>query len=118
MQPCWTWLPTASASTSYLSGSGTSPARSYWTTPRPTRPTRSRAVAVSWRKIGVELCSLPPYGPELNDIELVWRQAKHEGYPQRTQTRDRLPRQSRRPGHDPATRPNPRIGKQHRAQAA
>ncbi|MBP5891975.1 transposase [Streptomyces scabiei] len=37
-------------------------------------------------KIGVELFYLPPYSPELNDIELVWRQAKYEDYPQRTQT--------------------------------
>ncbi|MFK0114221.1 transposase, partial [Streptomyces sp. NPDC091217] len=37
-------------------------------------------------KIGVELFYLPAYSPELNDIELVWRQAKYEDYPQRTQT--------------------------------
>ncbi|CAM5236851.1 hypothetical protein SSPIM334S_04705 [Streptomyces spiroverticillatus] len=37
-------------------------------------------------KIGVELFYLPPYSPELNETELVWRQAKHEDYPQRTQT--------------------------------
>ncbi|MFJ4876975.1 transposase [Streptomyces sp. NPDC088745] len=37
-------------------------------------------------KIGVELFYLPPYSPELNDIELVWRQAKYTNYPQRTQT--------------------------------
>lgn len=37
-------------------------------------------------KTGVELIHLPPYGPELNAIELVWRQAKYEDYPQRTQT--------------------------------
>ncbi|MFF5011206.1 transposase [Streptomyces phaeochromogenes] len=37
-------------------------------------------------KIGVELFHLPPYSPELNDIELVWRQAKYEDYPQRSQT--------------------------------
>ncbi|MGW2817911.1 transposase [Streptomyces sp. NPDC001415] len=37
-------------------------------------------------KIGVELFYLPPYRPELNDIELVWRQAKYQGYPTRTQT--------------------------------
>jgi hypothetical protein len=43
---------------------------------------RSRQLA----KIGVELFCLPPYSPELNDIELVWRQAKYEDYPQRAQT--------------------------------
>ncbi|MFE0063107.1 transposase, partial [Streptomyces sp. NPDC059003] len=37
-------------------------------------------------KIGVELFYLPPYSPELNDIELVWRQAKYQDYPQRAQT--------------------------------
>ncbi|WP_353963764.1 transposase [Streptomyces sp. NBC_00237] len=37
-------------------------------------------------KIGVELFYLPPYSPQLNDIELVWRQAKYEDYPQRSQT--------------------------------
>lgn len=37
-------------------------------------------------KIGVELFYLPPYSPQLNDIELVWRQAKYENYPQRSQT--------------------------------
>ncbi|RLV08557.1 hypothetical protein CTZ27_07125 [Streptomyces griseocarneus] len=37
-------------------------------------------------KIGVELFYLPPYSPELNDIELVWRQAKYQNYPQRAQT--------------------------------
>jgi len=35
-------------------------------------------------KIGVELFYLPAYSPELNDIELVWRQAKYEDYPQTT----------------------------------
>ncbi|MFI6198594.1 transposase [Streptomyces phaeochromogenes] len=29
---------------------------------------------------------LPPRSPELNDIELVWRQAKYQDYPQRAQT--------------------------------
>jgi hypothetical protein len=37
-------------------------------------------------KVRVELFCLPPYSPELNDIELVWRQAKYEDYPQRAQT--------------------------------
>ncbi|MFF4410346.1 transposase [Streptomyces sp. NPDC001404] len=37
-------------------------------------------------KIGVELFYLPPRSPELNDIELVWRQAKYQDYPQRAQT--------------------------------
>ncbi|MGA4851286.1 transposase [Streptomyces sp. G5(2025)] len=37
-------------------------------------------------RIRVELFYLPPDSPELNDIELVWRQAKHEDYPRRTQT--------------------------------
>jgi transposase len=34
----------------------------------------------------VELFYLPPNRPELNAIELVWRQPKYEDYPQRTQT--------------------------------
>ncbi|MEV8021306.1 transposase [Streptomyces sp. NPDC086554] len=37
-------------------------------------------------KIGVDLFYLPPYSPELNNIELVWRQAKYQDYPQRAQT--------------------------------
>ncbi|MET8630557.1 transposase [Kitasatospora sp. NPDC004669] len=37
-------------------------------------------------KIGVELFYLPPRSPELNDIELVWRQAKYQDYPHRAQT--------------------------------
>ncbi|MEU7046762.1 transposase, partial [Streptomyces varsoviensis] len=37
-------------------------------------------------KIGVELFYLPPRSPELNDIELVWRHAKYQDYPQRAQT--------------------------------
>ncbi|MGW1196618.1 transposase [Streptomyces sp. NPDC002536] len=37
-------------------------------------------------KIGVDLFHLPPRSPELNDIELVWRQAKYQDYPQRAQT--------------------------------
>ncbi|WP_353963757.1 transposase [Streptomyces sp. NBC_00237] len=34
----------------------------------------------------MELFCLPPYSPELNDIELVWRQANDEDYPRRSQT--------------------------------
>jgi hypothetical protein len=37
-------------------------------------------------KIGGDLFYLPPRSPELNDIELVWRQAKYQDYPQRAQT--------------------------------
>ncbi|MFI0977791.1 transposase [Streptomyces sp. NPDC021093] len=37
-------------------------------------------------KIGVELFYLPPCSPELNDIELIWRQATYTNCPQRTQT--------------------------------
>ncbi|AVH60848.1 hypothetical protein C4B68_39655 [Streptomyces dengpaensis] len=37
-------------------------------------------------KIGVELFYLPPRSPELNDIELIWRSAKYEDYPQRAHT--------------------------------
>ncbi|MFI5806661.1 transposase [Streptomyces sp. NPDC051561] len=37
-------------------------------------------------KIGIQLFHLPPYSPELNDIELIWRQAKYTNYPQRSQT--------------------------------
>ncbi|MET7608847.1 transposase [Streptomyces avermitilis] len=37
-------------------------------------------------KIGVDLFYLPPRSPELNDIELIWRQAKYQDYPQRAQT--------------------------------
>lgn len=38
-------------------------------------------------KIGVEPFHLPPRSPELNDIELVWRQAKHQDHPQRDRIR-------------------------------
>ncbi|MFF0794919.1 transposase [Streptomyces spiralis] len=37
-------------------------------------------------KIGVELFYLPPRSPELNDIELIWRQAKYQDYPRRAHT--------------------------------
>ncbi|MFE0178247.1 transposase [Streptomyces sp. NPDC059002] len=37
-------------------------------------------------KIGVELFYLPPYSPELNDIEHVWRSATHEDCPHRAHT--------------------------------
>ena len=37
------------------------------------------------RKQNLHLYYLPPYSPELNDIERLFRQAKHEGMPRRTQ---------------------------------
>ena len=33
----------------------------------------------------IHLHCLPPYSPELNDIERIFRRAKHEGMPQRLQ---------------------------------
>ena len=37
----------------------------------------------------IHLWYLPPYSPELNDIERTFRQAKHEGMPRRTQPHER-----------------------------
>jgi len=36
------------------------------------------------RFAGIVLCYLPPYSPELNPIEGIWRQIKHLGMPQRS----------------------------------
>ncbi|GAA2359443.1 IS630 family transposase [Streptomyces violaceusniger] len=36
--------------------------------------------------VGVELFSLPPRSPELNDIERMWRAATYEDYPERVHT--------------------------------
>lgn len=41
---------------------------------------RSRAVAAKrkeWRKRGLRLLFLPPYCPQLNKIEILWRQVKY-----------------------------------------
>jgi transposase len=32
----------------------------------------------------VHFCYLPPYSPELNPIELVWRQVKYQDIPERS----------------------------------
>jgi hypothetical protein len=37
---------------------------------------------------GVSFCYLPPYSPELNPIEPVWRQAKHQDLPERSHPTD------------------------------
>jgi transposase len=37
---------------------------------------------------GVRFCYLPPYSPELNPIESVWRHAKHEDLPERSHPTD------------------------------
>ncbi|WP_052745378.1 transposase [Streptomyces sp. WM6386] len=58
-------------------------------------------------KIGVELFYLPPYSPELNDIELVWRQAKYQDYLQRAQTSTEAIGAAVDPGDAAATRPDP-----------
>ena len=36
-------------------------------------------------ELGIELRYLPPYSPELNDIERTFRRAKHEAMPRRMQ---------------------------------
>lgn len=30
-----------------------------------------------WKRLGIRLEFLPPYSPELNPIEMVWKQMKH-----------------------------------------
>lgn len=37
---------------------------------------------------GVRFCHLPPYSPELNPIETVWRHAKHHDLPERRHATD------------------------------
>lgn len=37
---------------------------------------------------GVRFCYLPPYSPELNPIEPVWRHVKHEDLPERSHPTD------------------------------
>lgn len=37
---------------------------------------------------GVRFCHLPPYSPELNPIETVWRHAKHHDLPERSHATD------------------------------
>ena len=37
---------------------------------------------------GVHFCYLPPYSPELNPIEPVWRQVKHHDIPERSHPTD------------------------------
>lgn len=37
---------------------------------------------------GVHFCFLPPYSPELNPIEPVWRQAKYQDIPERSHPTD------------------------------
>lgn len=37
---------------------------------------------------GVRFCFLPPYSPELNPIEPVWRQAKYQDLPERSHPTD------------------------------
>ena len=37
---------------------------------------------------GVAFCYLPPYSPELNPIEPVWRQTKHQDLPERSHPTD------------------------------
>lgn len=38
---------------------------------------------------GVSFCYLPPYSPDRNPIEPVWRQAKHQDLPERSHPTDR-----------------------------
>lgn len=37
---------------------------------------------------GVRFCYLPPYSPELNPIESVWRQTKYQDLPERSHPTD------------------------------
>ena len=41
------------------------------------------------RKQNLHLYYLPPYSPELNDIERLFRKAKHEAMPRRLQPHER-----------------------------
>lgn len=71
-----------------LAGTGTGPA------PRPcvvvldnysvhhSRAVKAAAPGLAAR--GIAFCFLPPYSPELNPIEAVWRHVKHEGLPVRS----------------------------------
>jgi transposase len=34
-----------------------------------------------WKKRGLTLYRIPPYSPELNKIEIIWRKIKYEGLP-------------------------------------
>lgn len=46
------------------------------------RPVRDAAPALAER--GVTFCFLPPYSPELNPIEALWKQVKHHDLPERS----------------------------------
>jgi transposase len=34
-----------------------------------------------WKKRGLTIYRIPPYSPELNKIEIIWRKIKYEGLP-------------------------------------
>lgn len=73
------------------------------------------------RFAGIVLCYLPPYSPELNPIEGIWRQIKHAGMPQRSYTTEQQLQQAveraltdyahtmaaRSNDHDPKCQPDP-----------
>lgn len=40
-----------------------------------------KACREQWRQLGLEIVYLPPYSPELNLIEGLWKQVKHHWYP-------------------------------------
>lgn len=84
--PSWRWPRTAWAPISYPSGSDDGRARFGLdnASSHVARAFRGRRRQLA--KIGVDLFYLPPRNPALNDIELVWRQAKYQDYPQRAQT--------------------------------
>ncbi len=47
-----------------------------------------KAAVPALEAAGVRFCYLPPYSPELNPIELVWRQAKYQDLPERSHPTD------------------------------
>lgn len=49
---------------------------------------RVKAALPALAAAGVRFCPLPPYSPELNPIETVWRHAKHHDLPERSHATD------------------------------
>jgi DDE superfamily endonuclease len=47
-----------------------------------------KAAIPTLAEAGLSFCFLPPYSPELNPIELVWRQVKYQDIPERSHPTD------------------------------
>jgi transposase len=47
-----------------------------------------KAAAPALAEAGVRFCYLPPYSPELNPIEALWKQVKHHDLPERSHPTD------------------------------